>query len=245
MNPRFVCLVGALVMSAILPPRTSGAQSTLMALYTFNGTLADASGNAKTASASGTPAYVTGAPFGGQAISFDGSGKSVVTAPLNISVAALKQVTFGAWVRAQSVDSPNYGVISNDDGNFDRSLDIDTRTAKTGANWSAFVGGAVIGKLRAAVGKWVFLAISFNQLSGPGRYAFYVDDGSGMQVLTGTDGFDSDSVTTGVTIGRNPKFDQPFHGEIADAFFYRGILTRAQIEKIIAKGPSALPGYKK
>src|SRR5579864_17357 len=115
MNPRFVYSAVALVLSAVLLPRTSGAQPTLMALYTFNGTLADASGNGKTATASGTPAYVSGAPFGGQAISFDGSGKSVVTAPLNISVAALKQVTFGAWVRAQSVDSPNYGVISNDD----------------------------------------------------------------------------------------------------------------------------------
>jgi len=217
----------------------------LIALYPFNGTLHDASGNGRTAHDSGTPTYVAGAPFGGKAISFDGSGHAIVTAPLNISPAALPQLTMGAWVYANSVATPQYGIISNDDGSFDRSLTIDSRPAPKPV-WSAFVGGSVVGKVPAATDKWIFLAASFDQSSGPssGSYTFYVNDGSTTTTLSGADSFDSNSVTSGATIGRNPNFDQPFNGMVADAFFYAGILTREQIAKIIARGPSAIPGYK-
>ena len=151
----------------------------------------------------------------------------------------------GAWFYATSVDTPQYGLISNDDGSFDRSLDIDTRSATTGANWSAFVGGAVVGKVPAVTNKWVFAAVSFNQQSKPGKYVFYVNDGTKTTTLTGVDNFDSDSVTKAVTIGKNPNFDQPFKGEVSNAFFYAGILTQAQIAAIITQGPSAIPGYSK
>jgi hypothetical protein len=44
--------------------------------------------------------------------------------------------------------------------------------------------------------------------------------------------------SAGVAIGKNPNFDHPFNGYIANAFFYNGILTSSQIDAIIAKGPS-------
>jgi hypothetical protein len=238
--------VYAATVIAVFAMGTMGAtpaRAALMAFYSFNGTLNDSSGNGKTATDSGTPVYVNGAPFGGQAIQFDGNGKAIVTAPLDISVAALPQVTFGAWVKAASFANPQYGIISNDNGGFDRTLDIDSRSAKTGANWSAFVGTGVVGKVPVVANKWVFLAVSYDQHSLPGRYTFYVNDGSRTTALSGAAGFDSNSVTGKVTIGHNASFDQPFNGEVADAFFYRGILTKAQIATIIAKGPTAIPGY--
>lgn len=227
----------------VLVAAKSPAPSGLLALYTFNGTLHDSSGHGKTAIDSGKPTYVNGAPFGGKAIAFDGSGKAVVTAPLDISVAALPQVTFGAWVMADSVRTPQYGVISNDNGGYDRTIDIDARSATTGANWSAFIGTSVVGKVPAVPGKWVFAAVSYDQSTLPGTYAFYVNDGSHTTVLHGPAGFDGDSVTKAVTIGRNPNFDQPFNGKIANAFFYRGILTLDQINAIVARGPSMIPGH--
>ncbi|MHB8177706.1 MAG: hypothetical protein ACYDA5_09875 [Vulcanimicrobiaceae bacterium] len=78
MNRRFVCLAASLAIIAALVLGTSSARTRLMALYTFNHTLRDSSGN----------------------------GKAIVTAPLNISVAALPQVTFGAWVKAVSLTTP-------------------------------------------------------------------------------------------------------------------------------------------
>jgi hypothetical protein len=218
------------------------ASTKLLALYTFNGTLADASGNGKTAHDSGTPTYVTGAPFGGKAIVFSGLGNAIVTAPLNISVAALKQVTFGGWFKATSIATPQYGVVSNDDGNFDRTIDIDTRDPGGGIKWSAFVGGAVNGKVPVVVGRWYFVAVSFNQAVLPGHYVLYVHSGTTPTVtVSGTDHFDSNSITTGVTIGRNPRFDHPFKGQAANVFFEHLILTPTQIANIIAHGPSALP----
>jgi hypothetical protein len=228
---------------AVVAVGATPARAALMAFYSFNGTLNDSSGNGKTATDTGTPVYVNGAPFGGQAIEFDGNGKAIVTAPLDISVAAVPQSTFGAWVKAAFYGNPQYGIISNDDGGYDRTLDIDSRSAKTSANWSAFVGTSVVGKVPVVAGKWVFLAVSYDQHSLPGRYAFYVNDGSRTTVLSGPAAFDRDSVTRTVTIGHNASFDQPFNGDVANAFFYRGILARDQIEAIIARGPVAIPGY--
>src|SRR5580700_423393 len=84
------------------------AQAGLIALYPFNGSLADISGNGNTATDSGTPTYVSGAPFGGEAISFDGSGSAIVTGPLNISPANYPQLTMGAWVYVVADPDPQY-----------------------------------------------------------------------------------------------------------------------------------------
>jgi hypothetical protein len=244
MRLRLFGITAALVLAGGLAP-AAGSPNGLMALYSFNGTLRDSSGNAKTAATGGAAAsYVAGAPFGGKALKFGGAVKSIVTVPLNISVAALPQVTFGAWVHASTVQTPQYGLVSNDDGDFDRTLDIDNRTGGSAPTWSAFIGGSVVGKVPAVPGKWMFVAVSYDQQSAPGTYTFYVNDGSKTSVLTGADSFDSDSVTKGVTIGSNPNFDQAFRGEISNLFFYRGILTKDRIEAIAAKGPSAIPGSK-
>ncbi len=143
--------------------RESAREPALSRYISFNGTLTDSSGNGKTAKDSGTPAYVPGAPFGGKAIDFDGSGKALVTVPINMSVAAMPQVTFGAWVYAKSAANPQYGIISIDDGNFDRTLGIDSRPATSGANWAAFIGGSAVGTIPAATNKWVFFAVSYDQ----------------------------------------------------------------------------------
>ena len=234
---------GAVAFASLFLIQHQTAQAGLIALYTFNGTLADSSGNGNTATDSGTPTYVSGAPFGGNAISFDGSGSAIVTAPLNISVANYSQLTMGAWVYVTADPSPQYGIISNDDGNFDRTLDIDNRPAGCGTTpcYSAFIGNDVVGSVPVVTGQWVFMAVSYDQSSGPGTYAFYLYNGSAT-ILTGSDDFDTDSVTTGVGIGKNPNFDQPFDGEVANAFFYNGILSESQIGAIVANGPSAIPG---
>ncbi len=68
-----------------------------------------------------------------------------------------------------------------------------------------------------------------------------MNDGKETTTLKGKANFDDDSITTGVTIGRNPTFDQPFTGDAANVFFYRGTLSTKQIAHIVAHGPSAIP----
>lgn len=234
-------LIGSVILALVVASTVSARADGLLALYKFDGSLNDSSGNGKTAHDSGTPTFVSGAPFGGQAISFDGAGNAIVSAPLNISPAALPRFTMGAWVKARSVATPQYGILSNDDGDFDRTLGIDTRPAASGVVWSAFIGGDVVGKVAVVTNKWYFVAVSYNQSSAPGTYAFYVNDGAKTVTLTGPDNFDADSHTDVVSIGRNPSFDSNFNGCVADAFFYKGVLTKQQIAKIIASGPSAIP----
>jgi hypothetical protein len=232
----------AFVFFAVITMSVSNAcASGLLALYTFNGTLADASGHGKTAKDTGPARYVAGAPFGGKAITFDGGGHAIVSAPLNISVANLPRLTMGAWVLAKSIATPQYGIISNDNGDYDRTIDIDNRSAPK-VTWSAFVGGAVVGSVPVVTNKWYFVAVSYDNAPAPGAYVFYVNDGVKTTSLAGADEFDADSVTTSVTIGDNPGFDQAFTGDVANAFFYNGVLTKSQIEAIIARGPKAIPG---
>jgi hypothetical protein len=235
----------AMIAFAVLMFASTGVARAngLLALYTFNGTLRDSSGHGKTAHDSGTPAYLGGAPFGGRAINFDGTGKAIVAAPLNISPAALPQLTMGAWVNARSVATPQYGILSNDDGDYDRTLGIDSRPARTGVVWSAFIGGDVVGTVPVVTSKWYFVAVSFDQKSAANPYVFYVNNGSKTVTVTGVDHFDTDSHTDAVSIGRNPSFDSSFNGEVAGAFFYAGILTKQQIAAIIARGPSAIPRH--
>lgn len=239
---RYASAVAAFFLSGLVASSAAGANASgLLALYPFNGTLKDASGHGKTATDSGAPSYVSGAPFGGKAIHFDGSGKAIVSAPLDISPAALPRLTMGAWVDALDVSTPQYGIISNDDGDYDRTLGIDSRPANSGVVWSAFVGGAVVGSVAVKTKKWYFVAISYDQSDAPGKYAFYVNDGSKTVMLTAADNFDVDSHTDSVTIGRNPSFDSDFNGYVANAFFYAGVLTKTQIASIAAHGPAAIP----
>jgi len=242
---RLLCAPAILLLFALSGFSAASARADgVLALYSFNGTLADASGHGKAAHDTGTPTFTSGAPFGGKAIVFDGSGKAVVSVPLNISPAAMPQLTMGAWVNASSVATPQYGIISNDDGDFDRTLGIDTRPVARGVVWSAFIGGTVVGRVPVTTNKWYFVAVSYDQSSMPGKYAFYVNNGSKTVTLRGADDFDSDSHTDVVSIGRNPSFDSFFTGKLANAFFYKGILTAKQIAAIAASGPAAIPGAK-
>jgi hypothetical protein len=213
----------------------SAAQTALVAFYPFNGNVNDASGNGLTGVVTGSPTFANNAPFGGQAIQFDGSTNSFVTIPLDIDPAAVPQITFGAWVNASPATVTSdviRGLISNDDGDYDRTLDIDTRNG--GLQWSAFIGGSVVANGAVTANTWTFLAVRYNQTAN--SYAFNVN---GSQIA-GTTNFDNTNVTTGTTIGRNPNFDSPFGGEMADAFVFNQVLTDQQIANIQANGPSAI-----
>ena len=160
---------------------------------------------------------------------------SFVTVPINVSVAATPQMTFGAWVNANNLTVTSgviRGVISNDDGNFDRTIDVDTRNG--GVLWSAFIGSGVKGSTPVTANQWIFIAASYDQSTQS-----YLFDVNGTFV-SGTTAFDTNSVTSGLTFGRNPNFDSPFGGQMADAFVFNQALTQAELNHIQANGPSAI-----
>ncbi|HKE28545.1 MAG TPA: hypothetical protein VKB88_39615 [Bryobacteraceae bacterium] len=126
-------------------------------------------------------------------------------------------------------------MISSDDGNFDPTLDVDVRNG--GFQYSAFIGGTVVGGGSANTGTWTFVGVSYSG-GASGSYIFQV----GAKQFTGSTNFDNGGVENVTDIGINPDFDSEFQGEIADAFFFNNALNATQLSNIEANGPSVIVG---
>lgn len=216
------------------------ARAALLGYYPLDGNFLDASGNANNGTPGpDAPTFVpghTGLPLD-QAASFSGTDSSqLFTVPININPAVNPQVTFGGWIHATATD-PTRGFISNDQGGYGRTLDIDSRSGSTG--YSAFAGNnAVIGSVAPTSG-FDFVAVVYDAAAnaGAGSVALYVN---GATPITSTgqpppgDSF--------LTIGRNPHYDNPFGGIIDDVFVYNQALPSQEINDIRLHGVPLLPG---
>lgn len=216
------------------------AHAGLIGFYTFNGNTLDTSGSGNDGTVHGTVSYTNNGPFGGSALTLDGTSTSnFVSVPIDSTVSGQGTETFGAWFFVPNGASTSNirGLISNDDGDFDRTLDVDTRNG--GFQYSAFIGGTVVGGGAVTDGQWTFVAISYDNSGGNnGAYIFQV----GGTQFTGSTSFDGGSVGSTTNIGINPNFDSEFQGEIADAFFYNTALTAQQLANIQENGPNAILG---
>lgn len=133
----------------------------LLAFYPFEGDANDASGNGLHGTLNGATA--TGAGFQGGAYQFDGTN-DYISLPLNINPSAQRQLTIGAWAKADKTTA-RQAVISHDDGGFDRALMVDDRGG--GVGWSAFSGsGGALGFEPVQLGAWTFLAAVYDQDAG-------------------------------------------------------------------------------
>ena len=219
---------------------TGSAHAGLIGFYTFNGNALDSSGNGNNGTVHGTVAYTLTTPWSASALTLDGTSRAnYVSVPIDLTVAGRPAVTFGGWffVPVGANTSAIRGMISNDLGGFDRTLDEDTRNS--GFKWSAFNGGGVVPDGAVVPGQWTFVAVSYNNSGGNnGTYILQV---GGTQV-TGSTSFDGSSVPNITSIGINPNFDSQFQGGIADVFFYDTALTAQQLSNIQQNGPGAILG---
>lgn len=222
--------LGALLFGAIVSlPASAG----LIGFYTFEGNANDVSGNGNHGTLSATAPTLTAAGYQGSAYQFgSGGANTFVTLPIDINPGALPQVTFGAWVNADVADAVIRGIISHDNGDFDRTIDVDTR-AGTPVKWCFFtgVGGGGICDGEVVVDDWVFLAVAYDATAGIGRFAV---NGAHSANFTVTNG----AGETQTTVGRNPNFDSPFVGRIDNVFFYDKFLSIQQLDDIRINGIS-------
>ncbi|GAB4451821.1 MAG: hypothetical protein OHK0029_01700 [Armatimonadaceae bacterium] len=177
----------------------------------------------------------TASGFEGGAFEFDGGTNNFITAPVNINPTVMPQVTFGVWANADVVDSIIRGIISHDNVDFDRTINVDIRDG-SGLRWSAFRGNGVVGGPNVVAGEWVFLALRHNQTTGD--WAFDVNDT--RLILSGVTFGTGESV---LTIGRNPNFDSPFDGRIDNVFVFNEYLTDSQIDTIRTGGSEAILSF--
>lgn len=210
----------------------ASASAGLIGYYEFEGNALDSSGNGNHGVLSATAPTITASGFEGSAYQFGAAGANTfITVPIDINPGVLPQVTFGGWFNADVADAVIRGLISHDDGAFDRTLTIDTRNGDGVANWQMFAGGSnwfggVGGDVVA--GSWTFVAASYD---ASGSSCLFVDGLFGC--TTALPGSSSETTTT---IGRNPNFDFPFMGRADNIFFFDEALTEEELAFIFEFG---------
>jgi hypothetical protein len=227
-----------LIAAAVVLMMAGAAQGSLLAYYPFQGNANDATGHGY----SGTTHNVTlTTGYQGNAYYFDGRSdkNSYIDIPLNINPTQYAKLTFGAWVKADSgATGAIRGIISHDNGGFDRTLDIDQRIGGSGndTGWAAFTGsyGVLNSRIDPVAGQWTFLAVVYD--SSTNAVTLYVNNQSFSHIGSNPGGGDATTY-----IGKNPHFDLPFKGVIDEVFFYDEALTGAQIENIRQNGVVPLP----
>ncbi|MEM9809750.1 MAG: LamG domain-containing protein [Pseudomonadota bacterium] len=235
-------MVAAMALSAVSP--AVAAPIDPLALYRFEqGNASDTSGNGN----DGT--VVGGVTFLGAGSGYDGlgraadvaitSGLSGIDTGLDIQASLFPELTFGAWVFADTSGStPGGKVLSHDNGSFDRTLGIDSRGSVPGSDYSAFTGSGVVDTGEGISG-WTHIAASYDGST----VSLYQN---GLLAATAADATDLDITIFNLFIGTNPGFDEDFDGRIDEVFVYGRSLNGGEILDIFENGfddrPVPLPG---
>lgn len=223
----------AFIIAGTLAP---AAHAGLIGYYSFDNGANDGSGNGNHGTLSATAPTQVANGYRNGAFQFGANdANTFVTVPIDINPSAMPQVTFGAWVNAGAADVIR-GIISHDNGNFDRTIDIDTRVNGQPL-WCGFTGASNGGGwCHSAVqtNQWTFIAARYDANLSILRFTV---GGTHFQV-----GSTNGSGLNTLTIGRNPGFDSPFIGMIDEVFVYNEFLTDAQLANIRENGVVPEPG---
>ena len=215
---------------------TPGAQNFAQPVVTISAL--DTSGNNRHATNVVGVSRTTGASgYQGEAFVFDGAG--AVDVPINITPGTVPSATIGAWVQATTILSPaRHEIIATDNGGFDRSLSIDSRsgTGESGvARYAAFGGAStgIVGGMNATTADgWVFVCAAFDAAISQTR--LYVNGNA----YTG--GLTHNASQTFIRIGSHPTGVEPFRGKIDNVFAFNRALTAAEIAAIQTGGAAAI-----
>jgi hypothetical protein len=238
-SSRIVAATIAASLAAIAAP----AQAGLIGYYTFEGNANDVSGQGHHGTLSAAAPTLTAAGTGitkwgdasSRAYSFGAGGANTfIELPLDINPAALPELTMGAWVKVADLTPVIRGILSHDDVDFDRTLDLDTRGGG-GLQYCMFVGlpnGGNCGG--AATSEWTFLVARYDATLGV------------AQLTVGETHFSKVAANNGgglntTFIGRNPSFDSPFVGLIDNVFFFDDYLSNDQLNDIYRQGIDTVP----
>lgn len=203
------------------------ANAGIIGLYQFNDATnigRDTSGRGNHATSFGAGYTTSGYQYGATSL----SGSSYLRVTIDVNPGVLPEMTWGAWVMPNQTNGIR-AVISADDGNFDRTINIDPRG---GSTWSVFRGTGVFGSgVGPSTTKWTFLAAVYDQATA--SVTFHVD---GQSFSTSSNFGKS---WTFFDIGHNPSFGEFFVGSIDNVFVYDRALSSGEIAEIREYGFSA------
>ena len=237
----FTLIGGALALTPL------STMAELIAYYSFDSAqpLSDDSGNSNTLTLpSGTEAG--GGPvleangFMGQAYSFQGTR---FIAPIDVNPSVLPQMTWGAWVRTNSLTG-RQKVLGHDDNGWDRALGKDDRAPATGSRWTSFTGNAEVSNTGPVEGTpvvdstdaWTFIAATYDQATE--QVVVYVDTDADTMTddvvaVSEPAGFGPSRFTTFAIGGLRPdNAAEAWNGLIDGVFVFDNVLTAAEITEI-------------
>lgn len=226
--------------------------ATLLGFWCFddeNDPFADSSGNGNhitEALGPGGPAYGSNTGFEGSgAYAFSGDGDRLI-APIDVNPAALPQMSWGAWVRTNSLAPGLRKVMGHDNGAWDRTIGLDTRDQSF--RYTSFTGfqRPVEGSVApVSTTDWTFLAATYDQDAQ--SVTVFVD----LDVATTDDqlvaetevgNFNSGWPTFAIGAIRPDLDNEGWDGAIDNAFVYEGILTTAQLHRLRTRGKEEVLG---
>ncbi|MFN8577832.1 MAG: LamG domain-containing protein [Candidatus Sericytochromatia bacterium] len=158
-----------------------------------------------------------------KAYSFDGQN-SFIKIALDINPEKFKDLTISTWVKADKFQN-RMAIISNDDGNFDRTIGIDERGGSE--SWSVFGGNCeVISGDLISPNQWTFLTVRYDQTNK--TIDFFVNNKkiskNGCEIGSSEHKF--------FNIGKNPSFSEFFKGEIDEVRVYNRLLSDDEVNKL-------------
>jgi len=138
-------------------------------------------------------------------------------------------------------------VFNNDDGGFDRCLNIDWRAAVypspyTAGNYGAFTGSGVYNSgITPSTSDWTFLAGVYQNNfygTGDGKLTLYI----GNTVIDNIRTSFGDTIWTFTALGGSPTFGEYFNGLMDNAFIFNDALDSSQISQLQTNGPGSVTG---
>ena len=198
---------------------------------------------------SGAGNHITGsintAPTWGSAFGYNGSGAhdyagGGLSAPVDVNPGVMPQMTWGAWVRTDTLVSGHHQVLSHENGGWDRTLGLSDRPdGGAGVQYTAFTGAGATGSaVAASTTAWSFVATLHNQTTNV--MTLFVDldastTGDALLQFTTTGATFGDGNTT-TAIGAFPSGSESWDGAIDQVFIFNEELSNAQLTQFRNQG---------
>lgn len=230
---KLATLAAAAVVGSTLG--ATSAQAGLIGYYEFeNSDATDTSGNGNNGTVGGGAgiSFAANGVGGSVAANFSGAGgiANMISLPFDIRAAAgfLPNLTMGAFVQAGNGISSAAKILSHDNGSFDRTLGLDTRST-AGFGYGAFSGIGFLGTGTApSASGYDFVAVRYN-------VSQMIVTVNGAHTI-GTDFSDFDVGFTNLFVGGNPGFGENWTGQIDNVFIFDNVLTDQELATIQQNG---------
>ncbi|MFN0125063.1 MAG: LamG-like jellyroll fold domain-containing protein [Verrucomicrobiales bacterium] len=255
MKTRTPALFGALLATLVLVT-VPLAQAGLIGLYTFDNSadpLNDSSGSSNHLTDTAGTDPVWGAASGVNSTGAYEYSADRIISPIDVNPETLPQMTWGAWVRTNSLDAGLRKVLGHDDGAWDRTLGLDNRAPDGNFRYTSFTGNDPVNASGPVEGTpapdsttaWSFICAAYDQTAKTVAIYVDIDASTTADALVGVTepaGFGAGFTTFAIGGLRPDNAAEAWDGAIDQVFVYDEALTSEKVTRIRNRGLAELQG---